>query len=202
MPPPTIDTSVARSMYSTKAVNGTLSGHSYSLEPRARSLSTASTSSSISIATPDPSSGNPSSSSLYLPSSNGTRGASEQAGGAAAASSSSVRNPRAGPSYAPEPYDYEDATYTPEPEPEPESQDEYVIALHDFVPREQNATCISFRKGERIHVLNRDHSGWWDGEIEGRRGWFPSNYVTEDRPSLMNERLPTTRVSACLDRLP
>lgn len=27
-------------------------------------------------------------------------------------------------------------------------------------------------------VLNRDPSGWWDGELEGRRGWFPSNYVS------------------------
>ena len=27
-------------------------------------------------------------------------------------------------------------------------------------------------------VLNRDASGWWDGELEGRRGWFPSNYVS------------------------
>lgn len=49
--------------------------------------------------------------------------------------------------------------------------------MHDYSPHQQNATCLSFRAGQVIHVLNKDPSGWWDGELEGRRGWFPSNYV-------------------------
>ncbi|KAG8762081.1 hypothetical protein FRC11_011294 [Ceratobasidium sp. 423] len=56
-------------------------------------------------------------------------------------------------------------------------ESEYVLALHDFVPVNGNTTCLSFRAGQIIHVLNRDSTGWWDGELEGRRGWFPSNYV-------------------------
>ncbi|KAJ7644234.1 ras guanine nucleotide exchange factor domain-containing protein [Roridomyces roridus] len=52
--------------------------------------------------------------------------------------------------------------------------------MHDYAPQHQNATCLSFRAGQVIHVLNRDQSGWWDGELEGRRGWFPSNYVNAD----------------------
>jgi hypothetical protein len=56
-------------------------------------------------------------------------------------------------------------------------ESEYVVALHDFVPVNGNTTCLSFRAGQLIHVLNRDSTGWWDGELEGRRGWFPSNYV-------------------------
>ncbi|QRW06659.1 Ras guanine nucleotide exchange-like protein [Ceratobasidium sp. AG-Ba] len=54
---------------------------------------------------------------------------------------------------------------------------EYVLAMHDFVPANGNSTCLSFRAGQVIHVLNKDETGWWDGELEGRRGWFPSNYV-------------------------
>ncbi|KAK0201796.1 ras guanine nucleotide exchange factor domain-containing protein [Desarmillaria ectypa] len=54
---------------------------------------------------------------------------------------------------------------------------DYVLAMHDYTPQHQNATCLSFKAGQVIHVLNRDVSGWWDGELEGRRGWFPSNYV-------------------------
>ncbi|KAF8506308.1 hypothetical protein JB92DRAFT_2962662 [Gautieria morchelliformis] len=54
----------------------------------------------------------------------------------------------------------------------------HVLALHDFSPIGPNATYLSFRAGEIIQVLNRDASGWWDGELEGRRGWFPSNYVS------------------------
>ncbi|KAG8743328.1 hypothetical protein FRC10_012207 [Ceratobasidium sp. 414] len=49
--------------------------------------------------------------------------------------------------------------------------------MHDFEPANGNSTCLSFRAGQVIHVLNKDSTGWWDGELEGRRGWFPSNYV-------------------------
>ena len=56
--------------------------------------------------------------------------------------------------------------------------EEYVVALHDF--SSTNATCLSFLSGQVIKVFNRDESGWWDGELDGQRGWFPSNYVDED----------------------
>lgn len=55
--------------------------------------------------------------------------------------------------------------------------EEYVVALHDFTSN--NATCLSFASGQVIKVFNRDSSGWWDGELDGERGWFPSNYVDE-----------------------
>ncbi|KAJ3567040.1 hypothetical protein NP233_g6622 [Leucocoprinus birnbaumii] len=57
---------------------------------------------------------------------------------------------------------------------------EYVIAMHDYEPQQSSTTCLGFRTGNIIHVLNRDPSGWWDGELDGRRGWFPSNYVNAD----------------------
>ncbi|KAE8254357.1 hypothetical protein A4X13_0g3440 [Tilletia indica] len=56
--------------------------------------------------------------------------------------------------------------------------EEYVVALHDFTS--QNDTCLSFQSGQVIKVFNRDSSGWWDGELDGHRGWFPSNYVDQD----------------------
>ncbi|KAI1793272.1 ras GEF [Ganoderma leucocontextum] len=71
--------------------------------------------------------------------------------------------------------------------------DEYVLAMHDFAPQQPNVTCLSFRAGQVIHVLNRDSSGWWDGELEGRRGWFPSNYVTSEVGLLTDEELPGTK---------
>ncbi|CEH19486.1 Ras1 guanine nucleotide exchange factor [Ceraceosorus bombacis] len=63
-------------------------------------------------------------------------------------------------------------------DPEDESREEYVVALHDFAS--SNATCLSFAAGQVIKVFNRDTSGWWDGELDGQRGWFPSNYVDEE----------------------
>ena len=55
---------------------------------------------------------------------------------------------------------------------------DYVLAMYDYVPHpHQKAACLAFQAGQVIQVLNRDTSGWWDGELAGRRGWFPSNYV-------------------------
>lgn len=86
---------------------------------------------------------------------------------------------------------YESRQFSPEP------LDEFVLALHDYIPQQQNATCLSFRAGDKIRVLNRDPSGWWDGELDGRRGWFPSNYVNKTVTSLLDEELPKPRVSTC-----
>ncbi|KDN46617.1 ras GEF [Tilletiaria anomala UBC 951] len=55
---------------------------------------------------------------------------------------------------------------------------EHVVALHDF--QSNNSTCLSFFAGQVIRVFNRDASGWWDGELDGQRGWFPSNYVDQE----------------------
>ncbi|KAI8986206.1 ras guanine nucleotide exchange factor domain-containing protein [Trametes punicea] len=76
-----------------------------------------------------------------------------------------------------------------------DAQEEYVLAMHDFSPQQQNVTCLSFRAGQVIHVLNRDSSGWWDGELDGRRGWFPSNYVTSEVGLLTDEQLPSAKNS-------
>ncbi len=67
---------------------------------------------------------------------------------------------------------------------------EYVLAMHDYIPDHRNATCLAFRAGQVIRVLNRDPSGWWDGELDGGRGWFPSNYVNGDLALLADEHLP------------
>jgi len=40
----------------------------------------------------------------------------------------------------------------------------------------QDATELSFNAGDIITVL-RQGGDWWEGEINGRRGLFPSNYV-------------------------
>ncbi|KAG6335564.1 hypothetical protein ID866_3527 [Astraeus odoratus] len=123
---------------------------------RSRSGSVASTSSSLSVESPAPSS-SASSSSAHLPAT---------AQDPAEVAQISVSNP-ASPSA-------DETVRVPTAPPE------FVLALHDFVPQHQNATCLSFRAGQVIHVLNRDPSGWWDGEIDGQRGWFPSNYVSAD----------------------
>ncbi|GAA5872340.1 hypothetical protein JCM1840_004132 [Sporobolomyces johnsonii] len=73
-------------------------------------------------------------------------------------------------------------------------------ALHSFSPSSipsspaETGTCLSFEQGQIIRCLNQDQSGWWDGELDGRRGWFPSNYVEllrGDPPPRSPSRSPT-----------
>ncbi|KAL8293045.1 hypothetical protein RQP46_000739 [Phenoliferia psychrophenolica] len=65
----------------------------------------------------------------------------------------------------------------PRPPSPVQQETEFARALHDFVPVTGSTTCLSFEAGQVIRTLNKDGSGWWDGELDGKRGWFPSNYV-------------------------
>ncbi|NXD88622.1 VAV protein, partial [Halcyon senegalensis] len=50
---------------------------------------------------------------------------------------------------------------------------------YDFSARDR--TELTLREGDIIRVLSKKgHPGWWKGEIYGRVGWFPANYVEED----------------------
>ncbi|OAW00156.1 hypothetical protein PTTG_08062 [Puccinia triticina 1-1 BBBD Race 1] len=81
--------------------------------------------------------------------------------------------------------------------PAPSTADDLVLALYDFPATAPSTNrCLSFKAGQVIRVVNRDQSGWWDGEmiqtsmtkpanlssntrfLPIRRGWFPSNYVS------------------------
>ncbi|KAM4591205.1 intersectin-1 isoform 3-T3 [Odontesthes bonariensis] len=59
-----------------------------------------------------------------------------------------------------------------------------VIGMYDYVA--QNDDELAFLKGQVITVLNKDDCDWWKGELNGREGLFPSNYVkmtTDTDPS-------------------
>ncbi|XP_062243821.1 proto-oncogene vav-like isoform X1 [Platichthys flesus] len=54
-----------------------------------------------------------------------------------------------------------------------------VRARYDFSARDRSE--LSLREGDTIKILSKKgHSGWWKGEVYGRVGLFPSNYVDED----------------------
>nr|XP_029134404.1 growth arrest-specific protein 7-like isoform X2 [Labrus bergylta] len=42
---------------------------------------------------------------------------------------------------------------------------------------EQHQQGLSFQAGEVIKVVQALPGGWWEGERDGERGWFPSSYV-------------------------
>ncbi|XP_071765488.1 proto-oncogene vav isoform X2 [Centroberyx gerrardi] len=52
-------------------------------------------------------------------------------------------------------------------------------ARYDFSARDR--TELSLREGDTIKILTKKgHNGWWKGEVYGRVGFFPANYVDED----------------------
>jgi signal transducing adaptor molecule len=50
-----------------------------------------------------------------------------------------------------------------------------VRALHDFAATEVGE--LSFKKGDVIKVVDRCFKDWWRGQMKGRTGIFPVNYV-------------------------
>ena len=50
-----------------------------------------------------------------------------------------------------------------------------VRALHTFEPTE--AGELGFEKGDIIKVVDRGYKDWWRGQLKGRTGIFPVNYV-------------------------
>ena len=40
-----------------------------------------------------------------------------------------------------------------------------------------NTDELSLRKGNVIKNIDRMEGGWWEGELDGRRGMFPDNFV-------------------------
>ncbi|KAI8393993.1 uncharacterized protein BYT42DRAFT_542171 [Radiomyces spectabilis] len=50
-----------------------------------------------------------------------------------------------------------------------------VRALYDFQPTEQGE--LGFQKGDIIRVIESVYRDWWKGELRGKTGIFPVNYV-------------------------
>lgn len=45
--------------------------------------------------------------------------------------------------------------------------------------KQNNEDELSFSKGDVIIVTRQEEGGWWEGTLNGKTGWFPSNYVRE-----------------------
>ena len=68
----------------------------------------------------------------------------------------------------------------------------YVRALYNYDADDR--TSLSFRQGDVIQVITQLESGWWDGVINGVRGWFPSNYCAVVSPNEEEEEDRNERV--------
>lgn len=68
------------------------------------------------------------------------------------------------------------------------SQESSIQNLHSSVAtvkynyKSQQPDELSLIKGTKISVLEKSDDGWWKGQLDGKVGWFPSNYVIEQPP--------------------
>jgi uncharacterized protein YukE len=54
----------------------------------------------------------------------------------------------------------------------------WVVAIDRF--RSEALGDLNFDRGDKILVVTQHTSGWWEGEIDGKRGLFPFNYVVQE----------------------
>ncbi len=67
--------------------------------------------------------------------------------------------------------------------PLPPNPSEQAEAMYDYTSQDDN--MLSFKRGDQINILQKT-GDWWMGELKGKRGYVPSNFVQLVRP-----RLPT-----------
>lgn len=58
------------------------------------------------------------------------------------------------------------------------AKDSIAYAISDF---KSNSPCdLVLETGDCIKITRKDKSGWWQGELKGRKGFFPETYVCQD----------------------
>ncbi|XP_041076320.1 rho guanine nucleotide exchange factor 6-like isoform X5 [Polyodon spathula] len=64
-----------------------------------------------------------------------------------------------------------------------QQQQQQAVVKARFNFKQNNEDELSFSKGDVICVTRMEDGGWWEGNLNGRTGWFPSNYVREIKSS-------------------
>jgi len=80
----------------------------------------------------------------------------------------------------------------------PGTRFQQVLALHPYLPEifrnEHRESDLSFRPGDIIRNVVVTSNAWWEGEIQGKRGSFPSNFVActvQDTVTVKHNYYPT-----------
>ncbi|TRY92204.1 hypothetical protein DNTS_001916 [Danionella cerebrum] len=64
-----------------------------------------------------------------------------------------------------------------------ENSNAQLVVKARFNFQQTNEDELSFSKGDIINVVRTEDGGWWEGALNGKTGWFPSNYVREVKGS-------------------
>ncbi|CAL9690021.1 unnamed protein product [Knipowitschia caucasica] len=64
-----------------------------------------------------------------------------------------------------------------------ENSGQQLLVKARFNFQQTNEDELTFNKGDIINVTRQEDGGWWEGSLNGKTGWFPSNYVKEVKGS-------------------
>uniref|UniRef100_A0A8C4HFR8 Rho guanine nucleotide exchange factor 7 n=1 Tax=Dicentrarchus labrax TaxID=13489 RepID=A0A8C4HFR8_DICLA len=64
-----------------------------------------------------------------------------------------------------------------------ENSGQQLLVRARFNFQQTNEDELTFAKGDIIGVTRQEDGGWWEGTLNGKTGWFPSNYVREIKGS-------------------
>uniref|UniRef100_A0A669DM86 Rho guanine nucleotide exchange factor (GEF) 7a n=1 Tax=Oreochromis niloticus TaxID=8128 RepID=A0A669DM86_ORENI len=64
-----------------------------------------------------------------------------------------------------------------------ENSGQQLLVKARFNFQQTNEDELTFAKGDFISVTRQEEGGWWEGTLNGKTGWFPSNYVREVKGS-------------------
>ncbi|XP_036412424.1 rho guanine nucleotide exchange factor 7a isoform X2 [Colossoma macropomum] len=74
-----------------------------------------------------------------------------------------------------------------------ENSNAQLVVKARFNFQQTNEDELSFNKGDIINVTRTEEGGWWEGSLNGKTGWFPSNYVREVKDKQVSPKSGTLK---------
>ncbi|XP_053090014.1 rho guanine nucleotide exchange factor 7a isoform X2 [Pangasianodon hypophthalmus] len=74
-----------------------------------------------------------------------------------------------------------------------ENSNTQLVVKARFNFQQTNEDELSFTKGDIITVTRTEEGGWWEGNLNGKTGWFPSNYVREVKDKQVSPKSGTLK---------
>ncbi|XP_036377713.1 SH3 domain-containing kinase-binding protein 1 isoform X2 [Megalops cyprinoides] len=70
-----------------------------------------------------------------------------------------------------------------------------VEAIVEYDYKAQHDDELTITVGDIISNIRKDEGGWWEGEVDGRRGLFPDNFVREIRKEVKKDPAQTAQAT-------
>ncbi|XP_051869509.1 SH3 domain-containing kinase-binding protein 1 [Pristis pectinata] len=72
-----------------------------------------------------------------------------------------------------------------------------VEAVVEFAYKAQHDDELTISVGDIVTDIKKEDGGWWEGELDGRRGLFPDNFVREIKKDAKKENQPKKPTEVC-----